>query len=376
MNVSQTLIQYPAEIDQISAAADPDAHLILAFGSIEAIEDPAVLSALKTAYPRAKIAGSSGASQIHGSEVFLDSLTIAAIRFDDTTIKTRLIELTPDTVHLDAGREMGEFLDEEDLAYTMVFVDGLVPNCDDIVRGLRSAIGQRSAISGGRAADNWKFERTAILSEDGAHHSAFLAVGFYGEKITAKASAVSGWPHFGGTATITKSVANQLLEIDDDPALEVFKRHLGPEANSLPNSGLNFPLQIIHENGLPGLIRTPFGIDEESNSFFCAGDVPEGDIRMLVFSSVDDLVEAASKAAGHCPPVEGKDNLAILFTCAARREVMGPATELEVEAIFDKFGREVPCLGFYAYGEICDFDVTNQCELHNQTMTVTMLSEG
>jgi hypothetical protein len=32
--------------------------------------------------------------------------------------------------------------------------------------------------------------------------------------------------------------------------------------------------------------------------------------------------------------------------------------------------------GFYSYGEIAPFTPNASCELHNQTMTITTLSEG
>ena len=36
---------------------------------------------------------------------------------------------------------------------------------------------------------------------------------------------------------------------------------------------------------------------------------------------------------------------------------------------------DVPLAGFYSYGEICPHPVTRKCDLHNQTMTITLLGE-
>ena len=47
----------------------------------------------------------------------------------------------------------------------------------------------------------------------------------------------------------------------------------------------------------------------------------------------------------------------------------------EVEAVRDVLGSTTPLTGFYSYGEISPFTPQARCELHNQTMTVTTLSE-
>lgn len=47
----------------------------------------------------------------------------------------------------------------------------------------------------------------------------------------------------------------------------------------------------------------------------------------------------------------------------------------EVEAVRDILGNEAVFTGFYSYGEISPFTLDAKCELHNQTMTITTLSE-
>jgi hypothetical protein len=49
--------------------------------------------------------------------------------------------------------------------------------------------------------------------------------------------------------------------------------------------------------------------------------------------------------------------------------------EEEVEGVRDILGKQTILTGFYSYGEICPFAPDAKCELHNQTMTITTLSE-
>ena len=68
--------------------------------------------------------------------------------------------------------------------------------------------------------------------------------------------------------------------------------------------------------------------------------------------------------------------LAILISCVGRKLVLKERIEEETEAIREVFGADTFLTGFYSYGEISPSTPTeNQCQLHNQTMTITTFSE-
>ena len=55
--------------------------------------------------------------------------------------------------------------------------------------------------------------------------------------------------------------------------------------------------------------------------------------------------------------------------------VLGQRIEEEVESVREILGENTILTGFYSYGEISPFTSHAKCELHNQTMTITALSE-
>jgi hypothetical protein len=67
--------------------------------------------------------------------------------------------------------------------------------------------------------------------------------------------------------------------------------------------------------------------------------------------------------------------LAILISCVGRKLVLGQRVEEEVEAVRNVLGPVPVMSGFYSYGEISTQFGSTQCELHNQTMTITVLKE-
>ncbi|MFX5730435.1 FIST C-terminal domain-containing protein, partial [Acinetobacter baumannii] len=67
--------------------------------------------------------------------------------------------------------------------------------------------------------------------------------------------------------------------------------------------------------------------------------------------------------------------LAILISCVGRKLILQDRTSEEVQAARNIFGDTTSITGFYSYGEISPFNPHTNCELHNQTMTITTFSE-
>jgi hypothetical protein len=66
--------------------------------------------------------------------------------------------------------------------------------------------------------------------------------------------------------------------------------------------------------------------------------------------------------------------LAILVSCVGRKLMMNQRVEEEVEKVQEIIGAETVMTGFYSY-EMAPFNGYTSCELHNQTMTLTLISE-
>ena len=141
-----------------------------------------------------------------------------------------------------------------------------------------------------------------------------------------------------------------------------------------------FPLQI-HERDRPehGRVRTVLSIDRNARSMTFAGDVPQGCVAQLMRGNFDRLAAGAADAAkqahdGTAASATG-DAVAILVSCIGRRLLMGQRVTDEVEAAAAALGPRFVNVGFYSYGEISPHAASGVCELHNQTMTVTAITE-
>lgn len=355
------------------------ADLVLVFGGREALEGSAPLREVSEAYPGAKVVGCSTAGEILDVEVEDDSLSVTAIAFESTDVEVAGIEVdeTSGDSRL-AGEQLAQRLETEGLKHVFVLSDGLAVNGSQLVSGLTTGLPEGVTVTGGLSGDGARFERTLVLDGTDVQPGRVSAVGLYGDSIRVGSASLGGWDPFGPERRITRAVDNVLYELDGQPALELYKTYLGEHADELPAAGLLFPMTVRTGVDETPVVRTILAVDEEEGSLTFAGDVPEGSYARLMRANFERLVDGAAGAAEICSKeLESIDaDLAILISCVGRKLLLKQRIEDEVEAVRDVLGDATALAGFYSYGEISPFTPGAKCELHNQTMTITTLSES
>jgi hypothetical protein len=265
-----------------------------------------------------------------------------------------------------------EKLKSDELQHVLVFSDGLMVNGSDLAAGLN---GHGISITGGLAGDGSRFEQTWVMADAPAQAGVVAALGLYGD-LTIKSGCYAGWQEFGAERVVTGSIGNVVSEIDNQPALSLYKRYLGDLAHDLPSSGLRFPLSVRTSKNDTPVIRTLLAVDETAQSLTFAGDVPQGCLCKLMKTNLDNLIESAGMAAGAALTSTGSSaGLCLVVSCVGRRLVLGQLTEEELEVVQEKLGEKMVITGFYSYGELAPFGDFQQCQLHNQTMTLTAIYE-
>ena len=380
MRVNQIINRKPADLAATLTALPIDsADLILVFGSLDHFSPPGLRESLSSAFPNAILLGCSTAGEITADGVDDGTCTITAINFEESRLCQGSTRLAGMDDSFGAGQRLGKQLAAADLKAVLLFGPGVKINGSALVNGMSSVIGAMIPITGGLAGDGGAFKETFTLDSDGVSTDRVVAVGLCSPGLKFAHGSFGGWEPFGPTRKVTRCAGNILYELDGEPALDIYRRYLGEHAKSLPASGLLFPFSMLGEdhNAL-GIIRTILGIDEANGSLVLAGEIiPDGFLR-LMHASTDKLVngaEAAAEAAASMMHAPG-ESLAILVSCVGRKLVMGERVDEEVEAVGDVLGHHAVLTGFYSYGEISPFTPGASCKLHNQTMTITCLSEG
>ena len=233
-------------------------------------------------------------------------------------------------------------------------------------------------MTGGLAGDGERFEETLVFVGGEPRVGLIAAIGLYGDRLRVGFGSLGGWDPFGPDRLITRSEGNVLFELDGKSALGLYKTYLGEYARDLPASALLFPLALRREGESQSpVVRTILSIDDEAESMTFAGDMPQGEYARLMKANFERLIDGATLAAKTSVETLGAETpeLALLISCVGRRMVLKQRTEEEVETVREVLGTRAVLAGFYSYGEISPFAPSARCELHNQTMTITTLSE-
>ena len=367
--------------EPLDDALDSRNTLVLAFGCSKFFDLKTPYEDLAKCYPNSMLMGCSTSGEIYGSEVFDETLSVAITKFEETHVRMATMPIKNADESYNVGRDLARELAGDNLRAVFILSDGLNVNGTKLIQGINDVFSDNVVISGGLAGDGSDFKRTWVLCDKYPTAEAVAVVGLYGTSLHVRSSSVGGWDVFGPERTITKSEANIVYELDDKPALELYKTYLGNKAKDLPGSALLFPLALTSDYmGRKGVVRTVLSVDESRQSMTFAGDMPQGSKAQLMRANFDRLVDGACSAAAQATFTDRLKNvdvpiLSIAISCVGRRLVLGERIEDETEAVLEILPESTTQVGFYSYGEISSGKLGN-CDLHNQTMTLTTICEA
>ncbi|MGB8882579.1 MAG: FIST N-terminal domain-containing protein [Azonexus sp.] len=335
------------------------------------------LDDLRRSFPLSHWIGCSTAGEIFGRTLDDDSMVVAVVRLAKGSVRSTRERIGEGHGALEAGRNIARTLAAPDLQGIFVLADGLAVNGSELAMGLAGGLPAGLPVSGGLAADGDRFGRTWVIADKSAVAGHVVAVGFYGDSVGVACNYRGGWDVFGPEREVTRATGNVLYTLDDQPALTLYRKYLGERAGELPAAGLLFPLAIRNELDADGLtVRTILAINEAEQSITFAGDIPQGSFVRMMRANRDRLIDGATGAADGLRPSGGTagEALCIAISCIGRRLVLGQRCEEEIEAVLDTLPEPCRMIGYYSYGELSPLS-SGRCDLHNQTMTLTLLWE-
>jgi len=358
------------------------AQLVLYFGNRPGLAGGARYRELRDRYPDSHIIGCSTGGQIHGDDISDDEIVAVALHFARTRVRVVNEVVESREGSRACGARLARQASAADLAGLFVLSDGLSVNGGELLAGITEVLGPDLPVTGGLAGDGMQFEQTLVGADGEPSPNRVAAIGFYGASFRFAHGCAGGWDVFGPRRKVTKSEGPVVIELDGEPPLDLYTRYLGEEeAAAMPGSGLAFPLRI-HDEAEPHrqIVRSVFAVDRNAGTLTFAADIPQGCTAQLMRANFDSLAAGAGEAGRQARSaladgIEG-DKLAILVSCTGRRRVMGQRTQDELDAVAAELGDDVVRVGFYSYGEIAPPSASSRCELHNQTMTVTVIAEA
>lgn len=250
--------------------------------------------------------------------------------------------------------------------------ESLTANARQVVDILNENLGPDIPLFGATSGDQWRFEGTRqfygkeILSDS-------VPVLLFSGDISYGFGMGTGFTVVGEPGIVTRSEGAVCHEIDGQPTLEFYRKYLGP--GSMPTG--ERPLAVLNDAGEMEYLRASQEgfVDQETGVVTFFADVPQGSKVQIAVADRDAIVNgcaiALDAALGQYP--EGKTpDAAMIFSCSARRLLLGTRVGDEYQHLRSKLGEDVEIGGFYGYGEICPNTGHTNARFHNETF-ITLL---
>lgn len=187
----------------------------------------------------------------------------------------------------------------------------------------------------------------------------------------------SGWFPIGDTHEVTRAEGHVVYEIDDRPALEIYEKHYG----AVPTSSLGeYPLAVYGDDGTDEwALRAILDSDRESGLLRFAGEVVERSRVRMTEVLAEGILSGSSASLQNALQGYGgeRPELALVFSCAARKWVLGTKAEEEIGELRDCAARhgspDLAIAGLYVFGEISPANEGNESRFHNETCVSLVL---
>ena len=367
--ISEVIEQCLGQFDADTPA--PIAALLLA--AID-FDHQLILDRIHAKFPNIALIGGTTDGEMSSKLQFnQDSLVLTLFCSDNIQIQAGLgRNLSHDPIAGAAQAvEHGKGQNVETPKLCLTIAEGMGYDSNAVVEGLKELLGDRFPIFGGAAADQQRFQTSYQFFGREVLTDAVTLLFLYGD-LQFSCGIVHGWKPIGKIATLTEVSPNSALKIDDQPAIDLYDYYL----QGLQPSP-EYPLAIFEESG-EYYLRSPIGCNRETGEINFLTNLPVNTQVQVAFGTREDILMATQDsfkiAFDRYPGVQ--PDVALLFSCCTRRQILGTRTQEECEWVNKLSKQELPFAGFYTYGEIGPMEIDGKVRLHHETFITLLLGTG
>jgi len=363
------------QCDKALAGYKPKAGILYAAIDFDHEE---LLTSIDEFWPGLELIGCSTDGEVSSELGFSeDSIVLLLFASDTIDITAGIGEGLKDDTKMACREavEMASAKSEKDSALCITLPDVLSSSGQVVVDCLVAELGKSIPLIGGAAGDQWQLQKTFQFYGKRVLSDAVPVLMFSGP-VEFSFSLGLGSKLLGNKATITKSEGSILREVDNKPAADYYKSIIGENSRI----GFEFPLAVLSDHGGIDYLRTPAGeFDPETGAIAMFGDIKEGSKICPSMMSRDSLLASSAQAGKTVVseyPSGQHPSVALVFSCAGRKMLLGTRTQEEQSGLAGALDSTIPCAGFYTYGEICpSIPIEDGAKLHNHSLVIALLGE-
>lgn len=331
--------------------------------------------------------GCSSAGSIVTTGTFRNSLCVLMIKSDSMSFSLgmarRVSRNARSAGYEVANQTFSKSTKEKTTKVFVMFSDSLSGNGADILRGVQEVLGTSFPIIGGSAADELRFQKTYQYLNNNIYTDAIVGLLINGN-INIGIGKAYGWQPIGKPHRITKARSNTIREIDRRTAIELYEEYFGKSREEIKNEGIgrlgvNYPLGIRTKGKSEYLIRAPLRL-EDNGSLVLNAEIPEGEDINLMMGDKNLCLDATRNMCREVAKDVYVRNIrfVIVFSDIARYNLLRNDAREEIEIIKECFGKNIPIVGCYTYGQYASpdrYEYKGWSNFHSQALSIAVFSE-
>lgn len=255
----------------------------------------------------------------------------------------------------------------------LIFPCILSGGIETVLSTLHETLGPGCKLFGGVAgADAFAVDKVLQFSRENVYSDAVSVLLFAGS-IRVASVICNSWEPVGYRSVIDEARGNRVKRIGGRTALQFFRESFGPFAVPL----FEMPLAIFDDKER-FYLRSAISFDENDESVDCATPIPEGQKIQLTEATPESITTDLRDSLHRLVEDVGEKwspRVALLFSCASRRWIMGLRTSEELALSTSILPATIPIAGFYTFGEIAPIAENKPPKLHNCTLVALLLGE-
>ncbi|MEW6170052.1 MAG: FIST N-terminal domain-containing protein [Candidatus Omnitrophota bacterium] len=315
----------------------------------------------ETIGPYIPIVGASSEKIIHTKNIERNAVAVMLISSDQIHFSaSHELQVDQKEKQFNLGQQLANnlLLDSKTLARHLCiwFTDGLLPNQSGLTLGLQQRLGRSFPIIGGSSSDGLRFKKNFQFHNEDVFSNGISAT-LCGGKLNFASASHHGWKPLGKPHQITFSIDNIIYEIDNEPAINLYKNYfsMSPSDLKIPNFwtiAFRYPLGIYLNQEKQYLLRPVIEIGP-NGSLICQSNISFNKEIRLMMATRESCLGAADLT---CLEIKEQFknrqiNFCFIFQSLFREKILGRDMAKEINLIRENLGKNIPFIGLNTYTE-------------------------
>jgi hypothetical protein len=363
-----------AQIHAVLGDTVPQAGIL--FCSID-FDHAAILAGIRQAYPGIELAGCTTDGETGSVCGFSgDTLTLMVFATDCAEIRAGAgtdLNLHGKSTGRQAAQAARQVLSQHqgEEVFAVLLCDPLNAGVSEVNAGIESELGSAFPLIGAASAAHSKKRATYQFCNDAILTDSVVLLLFAGP-VSYSFGVQGGHAPMGEKVRVTASEKNILYKIENEPALNYFRRYIGEEYSLF----MNYCLAVFEEGSPTFYVRSAPFVDVEAGSVTLNGVIAPNAMVQIGTADKSTCLSSCAASLQHALDTYpgAQPAAALLFSCAGRKMMLGSQTAQETETV-RKFLHDLPFCGFYAYGEFAPLTRGGPSLFHGTTFVTLLIGE-